>query len=72
MATAEVKNLAGLNDIQKLLLHEMAVLNRKMQKRRLGPNRWGDCEKIGITKWGQPLTCTMTRVTTFNRRAGVK
>jgi len=30
MATAELKNRAGLNDIYQLLPQEMAVLNRKM------------------------------------------
>jgi hypothetical protein len=42
MATAELKNRAGLNDIYQLLLQEMAVLNRKMHKNRFSVNRCGD------------------------------
>jgi hypothetical protein len=37
MTTVEVENLAGLNDTGKLLLYELAVLNRKMRESRLGP-----------------------------------
>ena len=40
MATVELKNLAGLNDIHKLLLHQLAVLNRKMRESRSNVVRW--------------------------------
>jgi hypothetical protein len=49
MATVEVKNLADLNDIHKLLLHHLAVLNRKMRENRFG-SIGGGLPEDGIKK----------------------
>ena len=56
MATTGVKNLAGLNDIHLLLLHHLAVLNRKMRESQFGLNWRSDHDRMEQQTLEGPLT----------------